>query len=124
MSYQGHLICHTCKLKLSLGKLIRDDDGKQVGFGHAKFTDEELGRVVLAFLAEHIKHELVALGDDTLYVLDTLPEFDTLVSVPPGSPFALNHARLEYAGVALWRLPCEPIADREKRMKDAQSDST
>ena len=124
MSFQGHLVCQTCKLKLTLGKLIRDDDGKQVGFGHAKFTDDELGRVTLAFLAVHIKHELVAMGDDALYVLEELPEFDSLVIAPPGSPFALSHTPIVYAGVALWRLPCEPMVDREKRIQDTQRDAT
>jgi hypothetical protein len=64
------------------------------------------------------------MGDDALYVLDQLPEFDSLVRVPPGSPFALRHTPIDCAGVALWRLPCEPMVDREKRIEDTQRDET
>jgi hypothetical protein len=120
MSFQGHLVCHTCKLKLSLGKLLRDDSGRHVGFGHAKFTDEELGRVAIAFVAVHIKHNLVAMGDTVLEQLEELPEFDSLVRVPPDSPYASKHAPVQYGGIDLWRLPCEPLSDREKRIANNQ----
>lgn len=120
MSFQGHLVCHTCKLKLSLGKLIRDEDGKQTGFGHGKFTDNELGRVAIAFLAKHINHNLVAIGDTVLEQLEEHPSYDMLVRVPCDAPFALKHAPTYYAGIALWRLPCESLEDREKRIADAE----
>ena len=123
MSFQGHLVCYTCKLKISLGKLIRDDDGNHRGFAHGKFTDEELGQVALAFVAEHIKHELVAVGDTVLEAHDELAEFDMLVRIPEGSPFADSHTPVTYVGIDLWRLPCEPMSDRDKRLADAPKDS-
>ena len=117
MSFQGHLVCHTCRLQLSLGKLIRDDDGNQIGFGHAKFTDDELGRIALAFIAEHIKHDVVCLGDTRLYDMAALPTYDMLIRFPPDSPHAQTHSSNRLAGINLWRMPCEAHTDRDDRTR-------
>ena len=120
MSFQGHLVCQTCRLQLSLGKLIRDDDGTQIGFAHAKYTNDELGRVSLAFIAKHIKHELVCLGDTRLYDMTELPTYDMLVRIPPESPYAKSHAPTQLAGIDVWRLPCEAHTDRADRIREAR----
>lgn len=117
MSFQGHLVCHTCRTQLSLGKLIRDDDGTQIGFGHGQFTDDELGRVCIAFIAEHIKHDVVCLGDTRLYDMADFPTYDMLVRVPSTSPYALANAPIQLAGIDVWRLPCEALSDRAERIR-------
>ena len=122
MSFQGHLVCHTCRLQFALGKLIRDEDGSQIGFGHAKFTDDELGRIALAFIGEHIKHDLVCLGDSRLHDMTDLPTYDMLMRVPPDSSFAQTHSLTQLAGIDVWRMPCEAHVDRAERIRNARGD--
>jgi hypothetical protein len=115
MSFQGHILCRTCRQKLSLGKLLRDEDGTHLGFAHGKFDDVELGRVTLSFIALHIQHDLVCLGDDRLYEMEDLPSYDMLVRMPPDSPRAQTTAPTILGGIALWPLPCESDEDRVRR---------
>jgi hypothetical protein len=119
MSFNGHVVCHTCRIKLSLGKLLRDESGTQIGFDHGQFTDEQFGRLCLAFIAEHIKHDLVCLGDTRLYDMADLPIYDTLMRIGPTSPYGLANAPIQLADIDVWRVPCEPHSDRAERIHAA-----
>ena len=67
MSYIGHVLCRTCKLTVCLGKLHRDESRQPVGFVYAGIDDASLGAVVLRFMAQHVKDELIVAGDDVFY---------------------------------------------------------
>jgi hypothetical protein len=105
MSYMGHVLCRTCKLTVCLGKLRRDESGRPVGFAYAGIDDASLGSVVLRFMAEHIKHDLIVAGDDVVYEMDTLCEYDS---------FALEGT---IGGVLMERRPCEPSEKRRGRLE-------
>lgn len=121
MSYKGHILCHTCKLKLCLGKLLWSEDGTHLGFAHANLPADRLGEIALAFMAHHIQHQLAVCGDNVVEKLETLPEFDSLQAIDPECPGARKYERVQLGGVDLWRIPCEPPADRARRFAERQS---
>ena len=104
MSYIGHALCRTRKLKLCLGKVRRVESRQPTGFGYAGLSDDDLGRVLLRFLAEHVKHDLIVAGDDLVDEMDNLREYDAIdFEVTPD-------------GVSFRRRPLEPLVDRKKRI--------
>ncbi|HUG66569.1 MAG TPA: hypothetical protein VMM76_02380 [Pirellulaceae bacterium] len=121
MSFKGHLVCHTCRLTLCLGKLLRNDADQPIGFGHAHLSKVELGSVSLEFIANHIKHDLACIGDDEWDNLEELPEYDMLMQIPPGSPYAMRVDPMTIAGISFWRIPCEPQPDREQRLRSRKA---
>ncbi len=48
MSYMGHILCRTRKLKLCLGKLRRDESRRPIGFSISEYGE---GAVALRFMA-------------------------------------------------------------------------
>lgn len=105
MSFLGHILCRSCKLKLSLGKLRRDEAGRPTGFRFAGLSEAELGMAALRFLAEHVKHDLIVAGDDRVYDSVALREYDLVF--PGAGP----------EGPAFERIPGEPLVEREKRLR-------
>lgn len=69
MAVLGHLVCHTCKEEMCLGKWLRDD--KMVGYGFWRGGNEfaELGLKTLNFLARHVGHQVQLMEDDQFYNL-------------------------------------------------------
>jgi hypothetical protein len=70
MATYAHIYCKTCKEEIFLGKWVRSDDDRGVGFWlgdldpEGKINAAPLGRKVLRFLATHINHEVVVASDD------------------------------------------------------------
>jgi hypothetical protein len=118
VSFKGHILCHTCKVKLCLGKLLWAEDGTHLGFAHAGLPADRLGDIALAFMAQHIQHQLSVCGDDVVDNLESIPEFDMLQTINPTSPAAAMYERVQLAGVVFWRIPCEPPADRAERKRN------
>jgi hypothetical protein len=120
MSYKGHILCRKCKLKLGLGKLLgeRSTSGEMadpLGFGMPGLTEEQLGRVVLHFLAQHVRHEVVVAGDPVVEDLADLCEYDSLRMLDDDCPWARSHEPVYVGGVKFYRVPCEPPAERQAR---------
>lgn len=105
MSYMGHVLCRSCKLTLCLGKLRRGEFGQPTGFRYAGIPEEQLGLAVLCFLAEHVKHDVIVAGDDLVYEMNDIREYDDLV------------AQATSEGLSFQRRPCEPSAERRRRLE-------
>ena len=116
MSYKGHILCRTCKLKLSLGKLIRDEAGRATGFWQPPIEGADERDVMLHFIAEHLEHDLRILGDAAIDDLSDLVEYDSLMQLDPNCKWAREHESINLAGALVWRIPCEPIEARKRRL--------
>ncbi len=126
MSYKGHLLCRKCKLTLCLGKLQRDgvsqnDILDHIGFAHANLTAEELGKVVLQFVAQHITHDIVAVGDPVWENIEDLVEYDLCMVTRRDGEWALEFQAMEIGGVKFYRVPCEPLEERRRRLENTNS---
>ncbi len=114
MSYKGHIICHTCRLVLTLGKLGSDDKGNP---SHFRAVDsDKVGCVARAFIAMHIKHDPVCLGDIQMEMSEEgWGAYDLLTDHPPRL-LAERESPVPLAGVLFWGMPLEPPHERAKRM--------
>lgn len=106
MSFKGHIVCKQCRLVLTLGKL-RTLEGQQMpqGFRHAVLGDTELGQVVLAFLAQHIKHEVMVVGDTVLEDMDDLSDYSLLSMIDDGCPWATSHTPIIVGSAKFYAIP-------------------
>jgi hypothetical protein len=100
----GHVLCRTCKLNICLGNLRRDEFGRP-GFVYAEIDEASLGVVVLRFMADHIHHDVFVAGDDIVYDMNDLCEYDT---------FDFEAAP---EGIRMKRRPCEPSVKRRQRLE-------
>jgi hypothetical protein len=110
MSYCGHIVCRRCKLILGLGKLLWDGDsplGLESGFGfwRGDLTEEQLAKAVVHFVAQHITHEVVAVGD-SVYDASDLQEYDTLTFIDCDTAWTRTHDPVVVGGVKFYRVPC------------------
>lgn len=115
MSYKGHLVCHTCRLVLTLGKLGRDEEGNPT---HFRAVDpDELGRIALAFIAAHLKHDPVCLGDTRMEMgEEEWNAYDLLTEKRPLA-WAERESPVQLAGVSFWKIPLEPLHERDERLR-------
>lgn len=75
MSIGGHLLCDDCRERIHLGKWLRDEDDKGIGFHLGSQSDEQLGARTLAFLARHMKHTIRIVTDSVLDKMDNLDDY-------------------------------------------------
>jgi hypothetical protein len=114
MSLMGHVLCRECKLKLTLGKLKYDSEGNAIGFWGPSHDPEKRAQVLGHFLAAHLTHEVIVLGE-RLYDMDDLCEYDALRELQPDCKWAREHEPVLVGGVTFYRTPCEPVSDRLRR---------
>ena len=82
MSYMGNIVCRKCKLILGLGKFRANTvGGPIIGFWGPGDTIEESERIVSHFMAEHIRHDLIVIGEE-IYGLD-LRGYEWLTTFKP-----------------------------------------
>ena len=103
MSLKGSIICHDCRWMLTLGKLGWEKPGE---FTHFRLEDqEELGRVVLAFIAGHIQHHVECIGEPRTWQREE--GWDGYFLLTDNAPPRLQQRQepLSIAGVPFWRMP-------------------
>ncbi|OGV69727.1 MAG: hypothetical protein A3K18_25750 [Lentisphaerae bacterium RIFOXYA12_64_32] len=101
MSVLGFMMCKTCRHVLQLGKLLHDDgpDGGPSGFGNAQLEDDTLGKVVLAFDALHLGHDVVLLSDSQYADMKDIEEYWSLTMVDPHSAIAQVTPTVRLGGI-------------------------
>ena len=80
-------------------------------------TEEQLGEVLIEFLAQHILHDIGLMGEDRYFELSDLGEYDTLQVLPDSSPVFTNLETICLGGIEFHRVPCEPLDERQARIK-------
>ena len=97
MAYRGHILCRDCKQRLLLGKPLRYSDGRPSTLWLATAPEEgELGKAALRFMAHHLNHDVIVAGDNFIYDMKDLREYEAFE--PRGGP----------SGVELVRHPSSP----------------
>ena len=112
MSYKGHILCRQCKLKICIGKLRHNDDDQPVGFWGPTGDINTSVNVIMHFLAQHIRHDIIVAGDTFVENIDDLVEYDMLMQVPSTSDWAKNNEPVVLGDITFYRVPCEPLDDR------------
>ena len=102
MSFKGSIICHDCRWMLTLGKLGWHEPAQ---FAYFREDQEELGRVILAFIASHIQHHVECMGDTRRWERED--GWDGYYLLTNNAPLRLQERQepIVIGGVKFWRMP-------------------
>jgi len=75
MSTQGFILAVDSKELIFLGKLIEDADGNPAGFWIPDLTDQELGQMVVEFLAKHLREQIIVTTDHVAHSMDDFKQY-------------------------------------------------
>ncbi len=75
MSTKGYILAVDSKEFIFLGKLIKDADGKPANFWIPDLTDQELGQMVVKFLAKHLSEQIIVIADHVACSMDDFEQY-------------------------------------------------
>ncbi|WP_044251634.1 hypothetical protein, partial [Rhodopirellula sp. SWK7] len=98
----GHLACHDCKLTLHIGAVIHGPDDTPCGFGHGKYSPHDLSKLIEAFIATHLMHNIEVLPEQDFDMRDWTG-YDSLRPMPT-VPSAVSRVRSVSVGPIIVRI--------------------